>query len=92
VITSELLEAKGAIVLLGAISGRSTGTMLVADSYCSSNTWVTIWSPRGGLCSGAMTRLPCSLASGSGRTRETPPGGPSTMVKPCSRSADSSCS
>ena len=40
-----------------------------------------------------ITRPPCSLASASGSTRATPPGSlDSTIVKPCSRKADSNSS
>src|SRR5512137_1632916 len=72
------------------MSGRRIGTIAVADSYCRRNTCVTSWSPRGALPCGLTTAPPCSLASASGNTRATFP--VCTIVKPCRRSAVSSCS
>ncbi len=66
------------MVLFGAIIGRSTGTRLLADSYCSRNTCVTTCSPPRALPVPTLVGEPCSLASASGTTLVKPL--PSTMA------------
>ena len=67
--TSELLPGFTLIVLLGLISGRSTGTRLLAFSKLSLKIWVMIWLPAAPPVLGAMvTAPPCSLPSASGTT------------------------
>ncbi len=68
--TSELLPGLTLMVLLGLISGRSTGTRLAAFSKLSLKIWVTIWLPTAarGAPLVTLTPPPCSLASASGTT------------------------
>ena len=80
---SELLPGLTLSVLFGLISGRSTGTRLLAVSKLSWKICVTI-CPLAGGTGPADTVAPCSLASASGTTRYRPPD--STMAKPCVRS------
>ena len=79
------------MVLFGLISGRSTGTRLLAFSKLSLKICVTICPPWGTPallvappCETA-TLAACSLASASGTTLYRPAA--STTVKPCKRSA-----
>jgi hypothetical protein len=85
--TSALLAGNAAIVLFGVIRGRSTLTSWAADSYRNVMTCVTSRSPPAAT-GPTVTAPPCCFASASGTTFDTP--SPSTTVKPCSRSADSS--
>ena len=62
-ITSELLPGLTLIVLLGLISGRSTGTRLAADLVVQRKICVTIWSPPRG---GAPPRHGAALQLGVG--------------------------
>ncbi len=83
--TSELLFGYATIVLFGEISGRSTGTRFVADSWPSRKICVTTWSPAAVGARPAMTGLDCSFASASGTTLVSVP--VSTIAKPCERKA-----
>ena len=75
------------MVLLALISGRSTGTRLLADSWLRRKIWVVIWLPTAapGTASPTVTPALCSLASASGTTLYRLPD--STSVKPCRRNA-----
>src|SRR6478735_6220232 len=84
--TSALVAGYAAIVLLGAISGRSTGTSCAADSLRSTTTCVTRRSAPPALP--CTTGPPCSFASASGTIFTTVP--LSTAAMPCMRSAESS--
>ena len=86
--TSELLPGLTLMVLFGLMSGRSTGTRLLAFSKLSLKICVAICPP----CSvvpvppcDTPTLAACSLASASGTTLYSPAA--STTVKPCRRSA-----
>ncbi|MGC3984047.1 MAG: hypothetical protein QM777_04590 [Pseudorhodoferax sp.] len=86
--TSELVPGLALMVLFGLISGRSTGTRLLALSWLSRKICVTIWLPPGRPPSPpslTLTGLLCSLASASGTTLSRPAA--STTVKPCMRNA-----
>src|SRR5687768_2635229 len=85
--TSVLLFGFAVMLLLGAISGRRTGTICNADSYCSVNTWVWMRSPSARILSrGPSVGLWYSLASLSGTMRIRLPF--STTAYPCRRRAD----
>ena len=88
-ITSELLPGFTLMVLFGLISGRSTGSRLLADLVVEPEDLRDdlVAAARGRAAGRADTVLPCSLASASGTTLYRP--SVSTTVKPCRRSAAS---
>jgi hypothetical protein len=58
--------------LLAVTSGRSTGTICVAFSFCRMKTWVTMRSP--GMCVAASPTGPALVfASASGTILTNPP-------------------